>query len=64
MNATELELAQKAMREKVEADLSGPASAKDPGDPQWCWQKVGLLQVEWGLLDTSYESYSSDSEPR
>ena len=57
MNATELEQAQKAMRAKVEADLSGPASAKDPGDPQWCWQKVGLLQVEWGLLDTSYESY-------
>ena len=57
MNASQLEQVQKAMREKVEADLSGPAAAKDPGDPQWCWQKVGLLQVDWGLLETSYDSY-------
>ena len=57
MNATEQERAQQAMREKVAADQSGPATGKEPGDPQWCWQKVGLLQVDWGLLDTSFNSY-------
>ena len=53
----DLQQAQDAMMEKVQADLSGPRALKEPGTPDWCWQTIGHLQMMWNFFEGSSERY-------